>query len=83
MVAMTYDFWMNDLFGSIWAGVLGFGSLLAFIGMIGRMGTHLMISLLALYLVTMGVLFGGMAVWLIVMIVSAMYFVVSIVKSFE
>lgn len=71
------------MFGSIWMGIIAYGCLLTLIAVLGRMGSFLLMALLALYFVTMFVLFGGLVGWLLLMIGASIYFASQIIKYTE
>ena len=63
MVALTYDFLVNNLFGSIWMAIGGTAFIYILIGVLGRMGSFLILSLLGLYISVMFILFLGIWGW--------------------
>lgn len=65
------------------AGIFSYATLLMFICMLGKTGIYLMISIVALYLMCMFILFGGMAMWIIIMISSAIWFAIQLIKLQE
>jgi len=82
-MAMMYQFFINELFGSVWLALTGIGTIFAIISVLGRMGTFLMLSMLGLYFVTMSVLFGGVVLWILWMIGAAGYFVTQMMRFWE
>jgi len=82
-MAMMYQFFINELFGSVWFALAMIGMLFSIIGVLGRMGVFLMLSLLALYFITMAVLFGGLIVWVLGAIVIAGYWGIQITRPWD
>ena len=80
---MIYEFFVNSLFGNIWFAVIAIGAFYSTIGVLGKINMFMLITLLSLYFMTMGVIFGGLAVWILIMLGSAIYFAIQMIKYFE
>lgn len=83
MTSLTYTFLVSDLFGNIWAAVLGTVCLFGLVGVLGKMGSFLLVVLLVVYLMNMAILIGGIAVWLLFMIFGILYFVQQLTKFYN
>lgn len=70
---MFFELFVEQIAGSAWMAVVLGGLFFAVIGMFGKMSFFLLGTLLALYLLVMGTLFGGIVVWLPIMLVSLIY----------
>ena len=77
---MFFELFVEQICGSAWMAVVVLGLLLAVIGIFGKMSFFLLSALLALYLLIMGTLFGGLVVYLPIMLVSMIYLGIQIYK---
>ncbi len=69
-----FTFIVSELFGSSLLAYLGIGLMLYIICVLGRMSHMLILSMMALYIMTFGAAFYGMLFWLPILFFSVVYF---------
>lgn len=77
---MFYQLFVEQLCGSAWMAVVVGGLLFTIMSIFGKMSYFLLMALMGLYLLVMGTLFGGIVVWLPVMLISLTYLGIQIYK---
>jgi len=75
-----FEFWVINLWGNSLLSLFGTGALFSLIGILGRVSYPLLITLLALYFITFGVAFYGIAIYLPLFLFSAIYFGIQLNK---
>lgn len=80
MTSLTYTFLVEQLFGNIFVALIGTSALFILIGILGRMGSFLLITILISYIITQSIVIGGMGMYIILLVFVFAYFVIQYQK---
>lgn len=80
---MFYELVVEQLAGNEWIATLLIGILFTVIAMFGRMSFFLTATLLAFFLCVFSILFGGLVVWIFIILGSLTYFFMQLYKFIQ